>query len=151
MDTITFCLHLQCSCAALTAVNPLLWRLLGMISLARCLLQAGDVLLLDTGSQFLINHKSDRNFALVAEVANSQPPRFERVVIALVCAVGAIILYIAEVTDLFTSAAAASAIMLLTGCLSGAAARNSVKWDIIVTIAAAFGLSNALESTGMWC
>lgn len=122
-----------------------------MISLARCLLQAGDVLLLDTGSQFLINHKSDRNFALVAEVANSQPPRFERVVIALVCAVGAIILYIAEVTDLFTSAAAASAIMLLTGCLSGAAARNSVKWDIIVTIAAAFGLSNALESTGMWC
>lgn len=113
-------------------------------------LQAGDVLLLDTGSQFLTNHKSDRNFALVAEVANSQPPRFDRVVIALVCAVAAIVLYIAEVTALFTSAAAASAIMLLSGCLSGTAARSSVKWDIVVTIAAAFGLSNALENTGVF-
>lgn len=111
-------------------------------------LQAGDVLLLDTGSQFLANHKSDRNFALVAEVANSQPPRFDRVAIALLCAVSAIVLFIAEVTDLFTAAAAASAVMLLSGCLSGTAARNSVKWDIVVTIAAAFGLSNALESTG---
>lgn len=117
--------------------------------LGRCLLQAGDVLLLDTGSQFLSNHKNDRSFALFSEVANSQPPRFDRVAIALVCAVGAIVSYIAGVAELFTSAAAASGIMLLTGCLSGAAARSSVKWDIIVTIAAAFGLSNALESTGV--
>eukprot|EP00892_Ulva_mutabilis_P002422 jgi/Ulvmu1/12180/UM085_0044.1 len=111
-------------------------------------LAAGDVLLLDTGSQFMINHKSDRTFALVAEVANSQPPRFDRVITALVCAIAAIVLYIAEVTELFTSAAMASGIMLLTGCLSAPAARSSIKWDIIVTIAAAFGISNALESTG---
>lgn len=111
-------------------------------------LQAGDVLLLDTGTHFLQNHRSDRNFALVAEVDNSQPPRFDRVVIACVCAIAAIVLYITEVLDLFTAAALASAIMLMMGCLSATAARNSVKWDVIVTIAAAFGLSNALECTG---
>jgi di/tricarboxylate transporter len=107
------------------------------------------VLLLDTGAQFLQNHKSDRNFALVAEVANSQPPRFDRVVIACVCAIAAIGLTIAQVLDLFTAAALASAIMLLCGCLSASAARNSVKWDVIVTIACAFGLSNALAGTGV--
>lgn len=106
------------------------------------------MLLLDTGTHFLQNHKSDRNFALVAEVDNSQPPRFDRVVIACFCAIAAIILYITEVLDLFTAAALASGIMLMTGCLSANAARSSVKWDVIVTIAAAFGLSNALEETG---
>ena len=111
-------------------------------------MQAGDVLLLDTGTLFLQNHKSDRNFALVAEVDNSQPPRFERVVIACVSAIVAIVVTILDVVDLFTAAAMASAVMLITGCLSASAARRSVKWDVIVTIAAAFGLSNALEATG---
>lgn len=107
------------------------------------------MLLLDTGTLFLQNHKSDRNFALVSEVENSQPPRFDRVIIAVVCAIAAIVLYITNVLELFTAAALASAVMLMTGCMSAAGARNSVRWDVIVTIAAAFGLSNALESTGM--
>lgn len=113
-----------------------------------CALQAGDVLLLDTGAQFLPNHKSDRNFALVAEVANSQPPRFDRVAIACVSAVAALCLTIAGVLELFTAAALASAVMLLTGCISGNAARQAAKWDVYVTIAAAFGLSQALDGTG---
>jgi di/tricarboxylate transporter len=110
--------------------------------------QAGDVLLLDTGRHFLQNHKSDRSFALVAEVENSQPPRFDRVLIACVCAAAAIGMYIADVLELFTSASVAVAVMLLTGCLSADAARRSIKWDVYITIAAAFGLSNALESSG---
>jgi di/tricarboxylate transporter len=110
--------------------------------------QAGDVLLLDTGAQFLQNHRNDRNFALVAEVANSRPPRFDRVAIAVLAAVVAIALAIANVIDLFVGALAASGVMLLTGCLSGEAARRAVKWDVLITIAAAFGISNAMESTG---
>jgi di/tricarboxylate transporter len=106
------------------------------------------VLLLDTGAQFLQNHRSDRNFALVAEMENSQPPRFDRVLIAVICAVTAIALTIAEVTNLFTAAAVASAVMLLTGCISSTVAREAIKWDVIVTIACAFGLSNALDKTG---
>eukprot|EP00892_Ulva_mutabilis_P000905 jgi/Ulvmu1/10815/UM069_0051.1 len=111
-------------------------------------LAAGDVLLLDTGSRFLATYRTDRNFALVAEVSNSQPPRFDRLALALACAGAAIAVYIAGAIRLFTAAAAASAVMLGAGCLSGEAARHSVKWEVIVTIAAAFGLSNALEATG---
>ena len=36
-------------------------------------LQAGDVLLLDTGSSFLKLYKSDPAFALVSEIENSAP------------------------------------------------------------------------------
>lgn len=34
-------------------------------------------------------------------------------------------------------------------CLSGEAARASVKWDVIITIAAAFGISKAMENTNV--
>lgn len=111
-------------------------------------LQAGDVLLLDTGSRFLSSHRGDRNFALVAEVSNSQPPRFDRLALALTCAAAAIAIYIAGLIHLFTAAATASAVMLAAGCLSADAARRSIKWEVVVTIAAAFGISNALENTG---
>ena len=110
--------------------------------------QAGDVLLLDTGTQFLANHRNDRNFALVAEVANSRPPRFNRVAIAVLAAMIAIALEIMHVLSLFAAALAASTVMLLTGCLSGEAARRSIKWEVLITIAAAFGISNAMENTG---
>ena len=39
--------------------------------------------------------------------------------------------------------------MLATGCLTQEAARSAVKWDVIVTIAAAFGISAAMEQSGV--
>ena len=43
----------------------------------------------------------------------------------------------------------ASGVMLATGCLTQNAARASVNWNVITTIAAAFGISAALEETGV--
>lgn len=40
-------------------------------------------------------------------------------------------------------------LMLLTGCLSGDDARKSILWDVYLCIAAAFGVSNAMEGTGV--
>lgn len=39
----------------------------------------------------------------------------------------------------------ASGIMMITGCMSGERARQSIKWDVYVTIAAAFGISNVSQ------
>ena len=39
--------------------------------------------------------------------------------------------------------------MLATGCLTQNAARKSVKWEVITTIAAAFGISAAMEQSGV--
>ena len=51
--------------------------------------------------------------------------------------------------DLFVAALLASGVMLATGCLTQNAARKSVKWEVITTIAAAFGISAAMEQSGV--
>ncbi|GMH35609.1 hypothetical protein BSKO_03477 [Bryopsis sp. KO-2023] len=116
-------------------------------------LRGGDVLLLDTGSQFLSQNRNNRNFALVSEVENSSPPRFDRAVIStviLILMIASQLLGVAfsrDFVDLMTAALLAAGLMLLMQCLSGDAARSSIKWDVIITIAAAFGISTAMEKS----
>ena len=112
-------------------------------------LQAGDVLLLDTGSSFLRTYKGDPAFALVSEIENSAPPQFDKLLPACGTAVVMIAVFVAGALDLFVAALLASGVMLATGCLTQNAARASVKWDVITTIAAAFGISACLENTGV--
>ena len=112
-------------------------------------LQAGDVLLLDTGSSFLRLYKADPAFALVSEIENSAPPQFEKLLPACGTAVVMIAVFVAGAMDLFVAALLASGVMLATGCLTQDAARGAVKWDVITTIAAAFGISAAMEQSGV--
>jgi hypothetical protein len=39
--------------------------------------------------------------------------------------------------------------MIACGALSEQEARDAIKWDVIVTIAAAFGMSKALQNSGV--
>ena len=112
-------------------------------------LQAGDVLLLDTSTSFLSNHKRDAAFALVSEIEDSAPPQFDKLLPSLGTAVVMIAVFVAGALDLFVAALLASGVMLATGCLTQEAARAAVKWEVIVTIAAAFGISAAMEQSGV--
>ena len=87
-------------------------------------LQAGDVLLLDTGSSFLRLYKADPAFALVSEIENSAPPQFDKLLPACGTAVVMIAVFVAGALDLFVAALLASGIMLATGCLTQNAARG---------------------------
>lgn len=109
----------------------------------------GDVLLLDTGPSFMRSHGKDPAFALVSEIRNSMPPRFHLLYVASAAAITMIALAVANVLPLFTSALLAAGFMIITGCLTQQQARDSVNWQVIVTIASAFGLSNALENSGV--
>jgi len=112
-------------------------------------LQAGDLLLLDTSRSFLTNHERDPAFALVSEIADSAPPQFDKLLPSLGTAVVMIAVFVAGALDLFVAALLASGVMLATGCLTQEQARASVKWDVIVTIAASFGISAAMEQSGV--
>ena len=109
----------------------------------------GDVLLLDTGPSFMRSHGKDPAFALVSEIRNSMPPRFHLLYVASAAAITMIALAVANVLPLFSSALLAAGFMIITGCLTQQQARDSVNWQVIVTIASAFGLSNALENSGV--
>jgi di/tricarboxylate transporter len=51
--------------------------------------------------------------------------------------------------DLWPCSVLTACLMLLTGCLSGDDARRSILWEVYLCIAAAFGVSNAMEGTGV--
>jgi len=114
-------------------------------------LGAGDVLILDTGPSFVLKYRDDPNFLLVAEIEDSAPPRFEKFYIAVAAIVAMMGFYMAfsDYISLFTPAVFSAGLMIITGCITPQRARLAVSWDVIVTIACAFGISTALKNTGM--
>jgi len=107
-------------------------------------LHAGDVLLLDAGPDLV-----REGFALVSILEDSAPPRLSLLVPAITCAVAMIALYTFGVMSLLVAAIFASGVMIASGALSQQEARDAIKWDVIITIAAAFGLSKALQNSGV--
>lgn len=113
-------------------------------------LRAGDTLLVETGSEFILRFGKDSNFALVSEVSGSQPPREDRLhmIISAVIAVTMVSLATAKVLPLMSAAAAASFLMIATGCLTMANAAQAVDLAVVITIAASFGISKGMEESG---
>lgn len=112
-------------------------------------LHPGDVLLLDAGSDFRSSARAQGAFALISVLDDSTPPRLRLLIPALMCALAMIALYTFKVIELFTAAVLAAAVMIASGTLTQQEARNAIKWDVIVTIAGAFGLSKAMQKSGV--
>lgn len=116
-------------------------------------LQAGDVLLLDTGSRFLHRYKSDQAFNLLSEVPNTSPLKASRMWWALFLGIALITTQVVsgaadiETLDLFPGAVLVGGIMVATRCMTGEQARKSINWDVYVCIAFAFAVSTSLEKT----
>jgi len=119
-------------------------------------LKGGDVLLLDTGSHFLSNYRDDKAFALVSEVEKSSPPTRSKMWIAMSLGISMIAVQIAQsftrtgkepFISLWTGAILTSSAMILTRCMSGKQARQSMDWNVYVSVASAFGVSKAIEGT----
>jgi di/tricarboxylate transporter len=111
-------------------------------------LQPGDTLLLEAAPEFAQAHRNSRDFFLVSRVENSNPPRHERALLAfgiLVAMVGAVTL---GWLSMLQAALLAAGLMLITRCITGNVARRSVDWQVLIVIAASFGLGRALEVTG---
>ncbi|NOY91513.1 MAG: SLC13 family permease [Deltaproteobacteria bacterium] len=111
-------------------------------------LRAGDVLLLETHPRFVEKYRHDPSFALVALVEGSTPPRHEKAWLAMLILVAMVAVNVAGLLPLLTAALAAAAAMLITRCLSGQEARQSLELRVLVAVAAALGLGVALERSG---
>jgi di/tricarboxylate transporter len=128
-----------------------------LVDASRLVLQAGDVLLLSAHTEWSKLNKANRNFAILNAVAESSPPKRSRALwagfLGLVMVLTQIIPGAMDVTPewihLWPSSILVGILMVATGCLSGDQARRSIMWDVYLAIAAAFGVSNAMESTGV--
>jgi di/tricarboxylate transporter len=112
-------------------------------------LQPGDTLLLQTPPHFARAHRNDPAFYLVSDVDDYRPFRSHRAWIAAALITVLVVLMATGLVDTLVAAALTAAAMVFTGCISAGEARRSVEWQVLVTIAAAFGVGVALEKSGV--
>jgi di/tricarboxylate transporter len=111
-------------------------------------LRPGDTLLLEAGGSFTEQQRNSKDFFLVSAIEDSTPPHFERIFVALGILLAMVVVAALGWLSMFHAALAAAALMLMTRCLRSSAARRSIDWSVLIVVAAAFGLGNALQVSG---
>ncbi len=122
-------------------------------------LQPGDTLLLQTRPNFVSQYRHSRDFYLVSNVEGFEPPQHEKAGIAGVIFLGYVMWLIAGsipavrslaplVGEPAVGAILAALIMVTCRCLSTLQARQSLDWQLLITIGAAIGLAKALDKSG---
>lgn len=121
-------------------------RLVGKVGDIR--LQPGDTLLLEAHPSFLNERRISRDFYLVSDIPNSEPIRHERSLWALGLTILMVVLAAVGWLTMLQAAVLAAVGMLVFGCCSPNQALRSIEWSVLLVIAAALALGEALDSTG---
>jgi di/tricarboxylate transporter len=132
--------------AAVIAVHRNGERVPGKIG--EIVLRAGDTLLLQTAPGFIRAHRNSPDFYLTSEVAESEPPRYERVWVAIGVLAAMVLCSSLGVLPVSIAAFLAAGLLIATRCISGSSARRSVAWHILIVIGAGLGIATAMEKTG---
>ena len=111
-------------------------------------LTAGDTLLLETASSFINERRISRDFYLISSVPNSEPIRYERSLFAFGLTIMMVILAAVGWLSMLQAAVLAAVGMLVFGCCSPAQAIRSIEWPVLLVIAAALAMGQALDSSG---
>ncbi len=113
-------------------------------------LKPGDLLLIEARTGFDRNwSQSQGDFYLVTPKLQIQQGLSRKAPIALSLLVGMIVVHLAGVLSLSTAAFTAALGTVLLGCLSGSELRKSIDLTVMLTIAAAFGVGHAVETSGL--
>ncbi len=111
-------------------------------------LKPGDTLLLQTKTHFQRAHRNDPSFYLVSDVQEYRPLRRDRAWIAIMLFAVLVGLMTTNLVPIEIAATLVAVAMVALGCISQGEARQSVEWQVLVTIAAAFGVGAALQTSG---
>ena len=113
-------------------------------------LKTGDVLLVEAGSSFAKKHEANyRTFALLSEVENSAPPRPRLFLFCVFLIIASLAVASINLRSLLITSSIAGIVMVSLGVLSQQEARDSLQWDLYFTVAAAFGVGNAMQNSGV--
>ncbi|MBX3435228.1 MAG: SLC13 family permease [Pirellulales bacterium] len=111
-------------------------------------LRPGDTLLLQTQPHFLRAYRNDPAFYLISDVEEWRPVRHDRSWLAMLIFVVLLVMMTTNLMPTHLAAGLAAVAMIGCGCISAGEARQSVEWQVLVTIAAAFGVGAALQNSG---
>ncbi len=112
-------------------------------------LHAGDVLLVLSGPAFRPRALDRRDFLVVAPLSGDGPPREEKAPLVGVIILGLLVLAGTGLVNILLAAFLAAFAVVALRILSPTEARDAVDIDVIVVIAASFGLGAAIESSGL--
>jgi di/tricarboxylate transporter len=110
-------------------------------------LRAGDTLLVEAHPSFFDQQRDSRDFFLVSRLPDSNPPRHDRALVAVLILVAMVLVVSFEWTSMLKASMLAAGLMIFTRCISTEAARRSVDWQVLLAIAASFAVSTALDTT----
>ena len=113
-------------------------------------LKPGDLLIVEAKRGFERNWSQDQgDFYIVTPRSEIQHGVSRRAPIALVLLFGMIALNVSGILPLATAAFVAALGMVLLGCLRGQELRRSIDITVMITIAGAFGLGQAVQESGL--
>ena len=111
-------------------------------------LRPGDTLLLEAQPSFVEQQKHSFDFFLVSSIEDTAPPRHEKAFVAMGILAAMVLAVSMGWLSMLKAAMLAGGGMIMTGCVNGTQARNSIDWQVLLTIAASFGFGQALLNTG---
>lgn len=112
-------------------------------------LRAGDTLLLLSSRDFRSRWRESHDFLVISRLGGAPPSATRKAPLVGITALAVISLAAFEVLSILELALLAAGLMIATRVLSVSEARNAIDLDVIVLIAAAFGVGAAIESTGL--
>ncbi|GMV83920.1 MAG: SLC13 family permease [Planctomycetota bacterium] len=112
-------------------------------------LRPGDTLLLETLPTFVEQQRNSRDFYLVSALEGATVPRHDRAWIAVGILLAMVLAASLDWLSMLSASLLAAIGLIATSCIGSGPARRSVDWQVLIVIAAAFGLGAALEKTGV--
>jgi di/tricarboxylate transporter len=111
-------------------------------------LRPGDTLLLESHHSFAEQQRNSRDFFLVSKIDGANPPQYQKAMLAMIILALMVLSVSTGWLSMLKASLLAAGLMILTRCITGREARRSVDWQILIVIAASFGLGSALQITG---
>lgn len=113
-------------------------------------IQAGDLLLIESKEGFDERANNDKdNFYLVTQKGARQLPVDSKSRLALVLTLSMIVMATLEIIPIVTAAMITAGIMIYTGCVRKGQIMAALNFPILLVIAAAIGMGQAIETTGL--
>ncbi|MET0012512.1 MAG: SLC13 family permease [Sedimenticola sp.] len=111
-------------------------------------LRAGDTLLMVSHPVFMEQHHNSKDFYLVGSLCDVRPVRHKRAPIAMLVLFAMVLSVALGFLSMLKAAMLAAGLMIITRCTTGRIARRAVDWQVLVVIAASFGIASAMQNSG---
>lgn len=133
--------------AAVLAVHRHGERIVSKIG--KIILKPGDTLLLLAGDNFLKTWNQSQDFYLINKISHVRVLDRKRSLITLLALFGMVSLSAFGIMDIFIGAVMATILLLVSRCLTAVEARRALELNVLIVIASSFGISRAIEKTGV--